>query len=86
MEELGRKIEQELIKEQQPEQLLLFEDERTQFRRDIEALKARLARLPQEKEQEILAIRSRYRDFVDHTFPVAVIFLVPESMAERRST
>ena len=87
LEELGRNIEQELLKEQQPEQLALFtEDERTQVRRDIEALKARLARLPQEKKQEVLAIRSRYRDFVDHTFPVAVIFLMPESMTEKRST
>lgn len=84
LEELGCNIEQELLKEQQPEQLALFtEDERTQVRRDIEALKARLARLPQEKEQEVLAIRSRYRDFVDHTFPVAVIFLMPESMTEK---
>ena len=87
LEELGRNIEQELLKEQQPEQLVLFtEDERTQVRRDIEALNARLARLPQEKEQEVLAIRNRYRDFVAHTFPVAVIFLVPESIAEKRST
>ena len=81
LEELGRNIEQELLREQQPEQLVLFtEDERTQVRRDIEALKARLARLPEEKEQEVLAIRSRYRDFAAHTFPVAVIFLVPNSM------
>ena len=86
LEELGRNIEQELLKEQQPEQRELFEDERTQVRRDIAALKARLARLPQEKEQEVLAIRNRYRDFVAHTFPVAVIFLMPESIAEKRST
>lgn len=86
LEELGRNIEQALLKEQQPQQRELFEDQRTQVRRDPEALKARLARLPQEKEQEVLAIRSRYRDFVAHTFPVAVIFLVPESMTEKRST
>ena len=87
LEELGRTIEHELLKEQEPEQLVLFtEDERTQVRRDIEALKARLTRLPEEKEQEVLAIRSRYRNFVAHTFPVAVIFLVPESTAERGNT
>ncbi len=84
LDELTRTIEQELRKEREPEQLSLFsEDERTQVRRDTEALKARLARIPEEKEQEIQAIEHRYKDFVARTFPVAVIFLVPESLAER---
>ena len=84
LDELTRTIEQELRKEHEPEQLSLFtEDERTQVRRDIEALRARLARIPEEREQEIQAIEHRYRDFVARTFPVAVIFLVPESLAGR---
>jgi hypothetical protein len=84
LDELTRTIEQELRKEHEPEQLALFsEDERTQVRRDTEALKARLARIPEEREQEIQAIEHRYKDFVARTFPVAVIFLVPESLAER---
>ena len=58
LDELTRSIEQELRKEREPEQLSLFsEDERTQVRRDTEALKARLARIPEEKEQEIYGAR-----------------------------
>ena len=86
LDELGRVIEEELRAGPKPEQLELFTDvERTQLRRDEEALKARLARLPQEREQEIEAIESRYQDFVDRTFPVAVVFLVPQSAARRGS-
>ena len=82
MDELSRTIEQELRREHEPEQLALFtEDERTQVRRDTDALRARLARIPEEKEQEIQAIEHRYRDFTARTFPVVVIFLVPESQA-----
>ncbi len=82
LDELMRAIEQELKKETQPEQLSLFsEDERTQVRRDAEALKLRLARIPEEKDQEIAAIEQRYEGFAARTFPVAVIFLVPENQA-----
>lgn len=86
LDELGRAIEEELKAASEPEQLRLkfpddTEDEHTQRRRDVEALKARLARLPQEREQEIQAIERRYRDFVARTFPVAVVFLVPDSMS-----
>ena len=80
LDELSRTIENEIRKEHEPEQLALFtEDERTQVRRDTDALRARLANIPEEKEQEIQAIEHRYRDFNARTFPVAVIFLVPES-------
>ena len=65
LDELSRTIENEIRKEHEPEQLALFtEDERTQVRRDTEALKARLARIPEEEEQEIQAIEHRYRDFL----------------------
>ena len=54
LNELARAIEEELKTGPKPEQLDLFNDaERTQLRRDVEALKARLARLPDEKEQEV---------------------------------
>ena len=80
LDELARSIENELNKEEQPEQLKLFsEDERTQLDRDNKALRARLERIPEEKEQEIKAIDNRYADFAERTFPVAVIFLVPET-------
>jgi hypothetical protein len=79
LDELEKAIQSELIKYQQPEQLSLFtEDERTQLRRDTAALEARLARIPVERAEEVAAIESRYAKLDDHTFPVAVIFLVPE--------
>lgn len=82
LDELGKAIQAELKKDQQPEQLSLFsEDERTQLRRDKAALEARLARIPIERIQEAQAIEARYDNFVDRTFPVAVVFLVPESVA-----
>lgn len=79
--ELARNIENELQKEGQlTETMDMFsDDERTQVKRDFEALTARLARIPEEKEREIDAIQYRFADFTDRTFPVAVIFLVPES-------
>lgn len=83
LDELERAIQGELQKDQQPEQLSLFtEDERTQLRRDTAALEARLARIPAERAQEIQAIETRYAKLDDRTFPVAVVFLVPESAAK----
>lgn len=80
LDELEKAIQPELKKEQQPEQLALFtEDERTQLRRDIAALEARLARIPDERKLETQAIEARYAKLDDRTFPVAVIFVVPES-------
>lgn len=79
LDELERAIQTELKKGAQPEQLTLFtEDERTQLRRDIAALEARLARIPDEREIETQAIETRYANLGDRTFPVAVIFIVPE--------
>jgi len=56
------------------------EEERSQLRRDIEALRTRLARIPDERKNETEMIESRYSNPVDRTFPVAVVFLVPQSM------
>jgi len=79
LDELEKAIEGELRKESEPEQLSFFsEDERTQVRRDTEALKLRLARIPDERRQEVETIRQRYEGYAVRTFPVAVIFLVPE--------
>lgn len=80
LDELVRSIEAELNKTEEPEQFELFTpDERTQVTRDHEALKARLGRIPEEREREIEAIEHRYHEFTDRTFPVAIVFLVPES-------
>ena len=83
LDELERAIQEELDKQKEPEQIELFTpDERTQLSRDIEALEARLARIPSEKEDERKAIKDRYADFTERTFPVAVVFLVPESLTK----
>lgn len=82
LDELEKVIQAELNKDQQPEQFSLFsEDERTQLRRDTAALQARLDRIPAERVQEAQAIETRYANVVDRTFPVAVVFLVPESVS-----
>jgi len=84
LDELSKAITLELKKDVEPQQLALFsEDERLQVRRDSDALRARLARIPQEKDEEVDAIEQRYEGFVDRTFPVAVIFLMPESKMTR---
>lgn len=83
--ELEQSIKSELNKKDQVEQLELFTpDERTQVRRDHDALKARLELIPEEKEQEIEIIEHRYEGFVARTFPVAIIFLVPENLVEAK--
>jgi hypothetical protein len=83
LDELQQAIEQAIRQGRGPQQLELFSpDERTQVRRDDAALQARLARIPGERRQEIEAIEHRYAEFSDRTFPVAAIFLVPESLSE----
>ena len=85
LDELEKSIQSELKKDAEPEQLSLFtEDERTQLRRDSAALRARLARIPLERKMETEAIFHRYEGFMDRTFPVAVIFLVPQSMMGKK--
>lgn len=79
LEELEKTIKKEL-QEQGNEQLSLLlwpEDEKNQLSRDVESLKLRLSRIPEEKNNEINMIESRYRDPIGRTFPVAVVLLVP---------
>jgi hypothetical protein len=79
LDELEKSIRIELSKDQQPEQFSLFSDEEhIQLRRDNAALESRLKRIPVERVQEVEAIEERYDKLTDRTFPVAVIFLVPE--------
>lgn len=86
LDDLALNLEAELNKEE-PKQLSIFsEDERTQLRRDRLALESRLRRIPEERERERLAIEERHSGLVDHTFPVAVVFLVPESLVRRRES
>ena len=84
LEELAKSIRAELANTNQPEQLelnLFNESERDQYRRDIDALQARLAQIPTELAQEVAGIEMRYADPQNRFFPVAVMFLVPERLA-----
>ncbi len=86
LDDLAKNLEVELNKEE-PKQLPLFsEDERTQLRRDRLALEARLRRIPEERDRERRAIEERHSGLTDHTFPVSVVLLVPESLAGRRKS
>ncbi len=80
--DLEQTIEKELAKYKgDHSQQLLFdfaEEEKLQYRKDMEALENRLGRIPQERISETEAIEKRYSDLTPRTFPVAVVFLVPE--------
>jgi Helicase conserved C-terminal domain len=81
LEELARRIREELHAEP-PAQLDLFTaDEREQRERDRGGLEARLAEIPDEIERESKALRARFADPTPHRFDVGVTFLAPESMA-----
>ena len=86
LDDLDKALRSELLADREPQQLSLFsEDERIQLRRDHSALEARLARIPMEREQEVRGIDIRYSNVRDHTFPVAVILLVPQSLTMEHS-
>ena len=55
--------------------------EQEQLRRNRDSLEARIEAIPEEIERETEAIRRRYNDPQERTFPVALTFLVPESLA-----
>lgn len=85
LDDLESALKAEIAAEQQPMQLSLFsEDERMQLKRDQAALEARLARIPKEREEELRAIEERHSNAIEHTFPVAVVLLVPESLATEK--
>jgi superfamily II DNA or RNA helicase len=68
--------------EENPKQQTFSFDEKTQLKRDLDALNARLKAIPGEREEEVAVINRRYASFTDRTFPVAVIFLVPSHMVD----
>lgn len=80
LDELARALQIEIeasARMVQTELGLWPENERMQLRRDVDALRARLARIPEEREQEIASIERRYSDLAHRTFPVAVTFILP---------
>lgn len=85
LEELARSIRQK-FGEADPAQLSFWTtEEQDQLHRNADSLRARLAAIPEEIEKERLLIAGRYAEPVARTFPVAVVFVVPESMARRAS-
>ncbi|MFF4625265.1 DISARM system SNF2-like helicase DrmD [Nonomuraea jabiensis] len=58
--------------------------ELAQYRRDRQSWQDRLAQLAVERDRELEVIAARYADPRPHTFPVALIFVVPEREAATR--
>jgi hypothetical protein len=78
--ELRGSILQEL-KQPAVQQLELFKDaERDQLERNVEALRLRAERIPEEIEREVEVIAARYANLNPRLFPVAVEYLVPEGL------
>jgi superfamily II DNA or RNA helicase len=81
LEELKTSVEAELARELEPEQLQIWADpERDQFRRNLNSLRARVAAIPEEIQRETEVTRRRYANPDARLFPVALTFLVPESL------
>jgi len=87
LEDLKTNIESQL---EDPKQMAFFEtetgswteQEQNQLQRNLDSLRARIAAIPSEIEREEAVIRQRYSNPEQRTFPVALTFVVPESMAE----
>jgi superfamily II DNA or RNA helicase len=57
-------------------------EEQEQLRRNTDSLSIRLSSIPEEIQKERALVGNRYTNPVARTFPVAVMFLVPESMTQ----
>ena len=85
LDELARSIRQKLG-EAEPAQLSLWtSEEQDQLRRNADGLRTRLAAIPEEIEKECQLIAGRYAEPAARTFPVAIVFVVPQSWARRTS-
>ena len=83
--ELEKAIAKEIEDSKAVQTELWPDDQRTQLRRDVDALRARLKRIPEERDKEITAIATRYSGLAHRTFPVAVIFVLPLNFTAGRS-
>lgn len=88
LQNLKSSLQEELRKEEMPEQLELgfSEEEKRQLRRDRRSLEDRLTRIDGEIELETRSIEARYASPSDHTFPVAIVFVVPEGWSQEISS
>lgn len=81
LEQLRGSIEQELATSQRDRQLSLFnQEEMSQYERNVEALRQRLAQIPAEIARETLMIRDRYDNPQSRLFPLAIAFFVPPNV------
>ncbi len=80
LNELAAAIAKELDDPEYRQLELFTVDEREQLTRNKTALRARLEQIPGEIEAEKAVIRKRYEDPEPRLFPVAITFLVPESL------
>jgi hypothetical protein len=77
--ELRAAIQSELSPREELQLQLFNPDERRQLERDLEALRSRLERIPEDIERETAAIRRHYADPQPRLFPAAITLLVPET-------
>ncbi len=69
-----------------PEQVVAMKkskEELAQYRKDRQSWEARLSALEAERDRELEVVAARYRDPKPHSFPVAVVFVVPKREATR---
>ena len=81
LNELKESIERELNRPEPPQLGFWTTEEQDQLRRNSDRLRARVDEIPRNIDEETQVIRKRYSDPTPRTFPVAVTFLVPESVA-----
>jgi superfamily II DNA or RNA helicase len=81
LQELERNIREQLHETRQMEFTGWSTPERDQFDRNMDSIRVRLDRIPQEIEQESEAIQKRYASPTPRLFPVAITYLVPEKIA-----
>ena len=79
LDDLEKAISKEIADSKTVQLELWPEDERQQMRRDVDALRARIKRIPEERLHEIAAIQERFAGYEHRTFPVAVVFVVPQN-------
>ena len=78
LSELRDSITAELEREPDPQLQLFNPAEGEQLRRDVDALRRRLERIPDDIERETAAIRRHYAEPEPRLFPATITLLVPE--------
>lgn len=82
IQELEKNIRAELKQPPQPQLELWTPPEKEQLQLNLASLQRRLDEIPAEIERETESIKARYRNPTPRLFPVAVLCLMPKSMAQ----